>query len=143
MERATETETETKTEVNNIYESALEKLKLKVVDVAIHSSSMPLIIKYAMEVVEATPIKGAEQKEMALKLTRAVIVDITDGEDETVLTKLFDDGTISNIIELVVDATKGKLDVNAAVEIASGCLTSFIPYVLRKIKTLRKKTNSQ
>ena len=76
---------------------------------------------------------------MALKLMRAVIVDLTDGEDEKVLTKLLDDGTVSNLIELVIDATKGKLDVNVAVVVVSGCLSRFGPYVVKKVKQLRGK----
>jgi len=120
-----------------IYDGALEKLKAKVMGVAIRSTSMPLIIKYVIEIIEGTPIKGPAQKDMALKLMRAVIVDLTDGEDEKILTKLLDDGTVSNLIELVIDATKGKLDVNVAVVVVSGCLTRFVPYVLKKVKQIR------
>ncbi|AET73228.1 hypothetical protein PGAG_00339 [Phaeocystis globosa virus 12T] len=122
-----------------IYDGALEQLKEKVGDLAIHSTSLPLIIKYVIEIIEGTPIKGPAQKDMALKLMRAVIVDLTDGEDEKVLTKLLDDGTVSNLIELVIDATKGKLDVNVAVVVVSGCLSRFGPYVVKKVKQLRGK----
>ncbi len=48
-----------------------------------------------MELVEETPLKGSEQKEMALKLIRALIVDLTEGEDERVLIQLLDDGTLT------------------------------------------------
>tara|TARA_B110000444_G_scaffold213436_2_gene210248 strand:- start:144 stop:584 length:441 start_codon:yes stop_codon:yes gene_type:complete len=126
-------------QIGCIYDKALAKLKIKLGDLAIHSKSMSLIIKYVLEIIEATPIKGSKQKDMALKLMRAVIVDLSDGEDKRVLTQLLDDGTISDLIELVIDATKGKLDVNVAVKIASGCFTSFIPYVVKKVKLLKKK----
>ena len=120
-----------------IYDNTLEKLKVKVGDLAIGSTSLPLIIKYVIEIIEDTSIKGPAQKDMALKLMRAVIVDLTNGEDEKILTKLLDDGTVSNLIELVIDATKGKLDVNVATVVVSGCLSRYVPYIVKKVKQLR------
>jgi hypothetical protein len=124
---------------DSIYEDALVRLKDKVTDLVIRSTSMPLIIKYVIEIFEGTPITGREKKTMSLKLIRAIIVDLTEGEDERILTLLLDDGTISDLIELVIDATKGKLDVNVAVKIACGCFTNFIPYVFKKVRQLRGK----
>lgn len=131
----------TETEINSgiIYDDALLRLKDRMKDLAIRSTSLPLIIKYVIEIFERTPIKGTEKKTMALKLMRAIIVDLTDGEDEKILTQLLDDGTISNLIELVIDATKGKLDVNVAVKIAYGCFSKFVPYVVKKVRQLRGK----
>ena len=82
-----------------------------------------------MELVEQTPLKGSEQKEMALKLIRALIVDFTDAEDERVLLQLLDDGTIGNMIDLIVDATRGRLDINTAVQVTTGCLNRCLPYL--------------
>jgi hypothetical protein len=131
--------TEIDVDSSSIYDDGLVRLKDKVSDLAIRSTSMPLIIKYVIEIFEGTPITGTEKKTMSLKLIRAIIVDLTEGEDEKILTLLLDDGTISNLIELVIDATKGKLDVNVAVKIASGCFTNFIPYVVKKVRQLRGK----
>ena len=74
-----------KFDIQNVYETTLAKLKVKVSAITIRSSTLHLIIKYVMELVEQTPLKGSEQKEMALKLIRALIVDFTDAEDERVL----------------------------------------------------------
>ena len=113
----------------NVYETTLSKLKVKVSAITIRSSTLHLIIKYVMELVEQTPLKGSEQKEMALKLIRALIVDFTDAEDERVLLQLLDDGTIGNIIDLIVDATRGRLDINTAVQVTTGCLNRCLPYL--------------
>lgn len=115
--------------IQNLYEQTLAKLKIKVSAINIRSSTLHLIIKYVMELVEETPLKGSEQKEMALKLIRALIVDLTDGEDERVLIQLMDDGTIGNMIDLIVDATRGRLNVNSAVKVTTGCLNRCIPYL--------------
>ena len=93
-----------------------------------------------MELVEDTPIKGVEQKAFALKIIRELFKDLTEGEDEIVLLKLLDDGSISNIIDLVVDATNGKLNINAIVETSTQCVTTCLPYCLSgKSKTKTKK----
>ncbi len=118
-----------KFDIQNVYETTLQKLKVKVSAITIRSSTLHLIIKYVMELVEQTPLKGSEQKEMALKLIRALIVDFTDAEDERVLLQLLDDGTIGNMIDLIVDATRGRLDINTAVQVTTGCLNRCLPYL--------------
>tara|TARA_B110001450_G_scaffold191587_4_gene179779 strand:+ start:721 stop:1176 length:456 start_codon:yes stop_codon:yes gene_type:complete len=118
--------------INTIYESTLETLKEKISVIAIRPNTIHLVIKYVMESVEYTPLKGSEQKELALKLIRAVFVDFTDGEDERVLVQLLEDGTISNMIDLIVDATKGKLDINTVALVSSGCINSCLPYLFSR-----------
>ena len=122
-----------------IYNSALSKVKEKVLAISIRPSTLHLIIKYVMEEVEETPAKGAEQKEMALKLIRALVVDLTEGADEEVLLKLLDDGTISNMIDLIVDATRGKLNINAVATVGAGCFNNCFPYLFSSNKNKNKK----
>ena len=111
-----------------IYISTLSKVKQKVSAISIRPSTLHLIIKYVMEEIEDTPLKGVEQKEIALKLIRALVVDLTEGADEEVLLKLLDDNTVSNLIDLIVDATKGKLNINAVTKVGSGCVNTCVPY---------------
>ena len=88
-----------KPNTKNIYEATLANLKEKVSVIEIRSSTLHLIIKYVMEEIEDTPLKGAEQKEMSLKLIKALIVDLTENDDEKVLLDLLNNGTISNMID--------------------------------------------
>jgi len=119
---------------NTIYNTTLNKVKEKVSAISIRPSTLHLIIKYVMEEVEKTPTKGAEQKEMALTLIRALVIDLTDGTDEEVLLKLIDDNTVSNLIDLIVDATKGKININTVATVSSGCINSCIPYLFSSRK---------
>ena len=129
-----------KTETNNsIYDNALILVKEKLLNVNIRASTIHLIIKYVMETVEKTPIKGTEQKDLALRLIRELIVDLTDNEDEKILLKLLDDGTISNMIDLIVDATRGKLNINTLTETTSGCINTCLPYLFGLKKQKNKK----
>ena len=122
-----------------IYNKTLNMLKKKASGITIRGSTIHLIIKYVMEAVEDTPIKGVEQKEMALKLTREIVIDFTAGEDEKVLLDLIDNGTIGNMIDLIVDASNGKLNINAVAAVGSGCISSCIPYFLGKKSRIQLK----
>ncbi len=117
-----------------IYNSTLSKVKEKVSAISIRPNTLHLIIKYVMEEVEETSAKGEEQKEMALKIIRALVVDLTEGADEDVLIKLLDDETISNMIDLIVDATKGKLNINAVANVGAGCFNNCFPYLFSSNK---------
>ena len=117
-------------EINNtIYDITLKKLKEKLSNITIRPSTLYLVIKYAMVCVEETPIKGTDKKQLAHNLIHAIIVDFTEGEDEKVLLQLLKDNTIDNIIDLIVDATKGKLDINNVANVSVGCFTRCMPYL--------------
>tara|TARA_B100000902_G_scaffold378703_1_gene412210 strand:+ start:461 stop:916 length:456 start_codon:yes stop_codon:yes gene_type:complete len=118
--------------IKNVFDKTLIIIKDKVSVINIRPSTLYLILKYVMEEVEKTPIKGTEQKEMALKLIRALVIDLTENEDEKVLLQLLNDGTISNMIDLIVDATRGNLNINNLTETTSGCLNNCIPYLFGK-----------
>lgn len=116
----------------SLFRQVTEILKRRVKDISIRPNTLHLVIKYIMELIEETPIKGVAQKEFALKVLRELFRDLTEGEDELVLLKLLDDGSISNLIDLVVDATNGKLNINAAIMTTTSCITTCIPHISRK-----------
>jgi alpha-galactosidase/6-phospho-beta-glucosidase family protein len=118
----------------NIYDTTLEGIKEKVSLITIRPSTLYLIIKYVMEEVEKTPIKGPEQKEMALKLIKALIIDLTENEDEEVLLNLLNDGTIGNLMDLIVDVSKGKININKISKVSIGCFKRCYPYLCKSKK---------
>ena len=87
-----------------------------------------------MEEVEKTPIKGPEQKEIALNLIKALIIDLTENEDEKVLLDLLNDGTIGNLIDLIVDVSKGKININKISKVSFGCFKRCYPYLCKSKK---------
>lgn len=118
----------------NIYDTTLEKIKEKVSLITIRPSTLYLIIKYVMEEVEKTPVKGPEQKEMALKLIKALIIDLTENKDEEVLLHLLNDGTIGNLMDLIVDVSKGKININKISKVSIGCFKRCYPYLCKSKK---------
>ena len=131
--------TNNQNEFETLFKGSLNSIKEKISTINICPSTLHLILKYVMEEVESTPIKGIKQKEFALQLLRELIKDLTDKEDEETLLKLLDNGTISNIIDLIVDASNGKLNINTTLEVAKGCFTICVPYIFSVIA--KKKSN--
>ena len=66
-----------------------------------------------MEVVEASEAKGKRQKSLVVQLVKQIVKDapISD-EKEKFLLDMIDNGVLGNTIDLIIDASKGKLDIN-------------------------------
>ena len=111
------------------FDECLKKLKtlLKESNLEITPGTITTVIKVAMEVVEASKLKGSAQKKLVTKIVRKVVVDapITD-EKEKLILDMVDQGVVENVVELVVSASKGEVDINAAVKVATGCCASFL-----------------
>ena len=105
-----------------VYESSLSKLKEKIGDLVINAETIVQVLKFAMEVVEVTELKGKAQKDLAIKLVRIVVVEapISD-EKEKLLLDMIDNNILSNTVDLVIAATQGKLDINKVVEVGKVC----------------------
>ena len=97
----------------------------------INVTSLHLILKTVMEIVEGTPIKGSEQKTVALKILRQLFIDFTDDDLESTLIGLLDSGAINNLIDLIVDASKGKMNINTVVKTTKVCCKFWIPRLKR------------
>ena len=95
-----------------------------------------------MELTEDTHLKGAEQKEFALKVLREIFMDLTNGEDEVILLTLLDNGMISNMIDLIVDASKGKLNINNVITTSYSCLSLVIQLFRKKNTTTQQHNNT-
>ena len=108
------------------FDSCMKQLKQKLQNVEVTVENFMIILRFAMEVVELTQLKGSAQKELAIRLVRQVVVDapITD-EKEKLLLNMIDQGVLGNTVDLVVDASKGNLDINRIAQVATGCCATF------------------
>ena len=87
-----------------------------------------LIIKFVvlvMELVEDTDVKGKSQKELVLNLVTEVINEsqLTD-EEKWLYTSILRSENTNNTIDLIIDASKGNLNLNKVKKTAFGCLLS-------------------
>ena len=114
-------------EVDKLFDESLTELKKRLADKEVNAVTLLAILRVAMEMVEATRLKGDEQKELTNRLVRQVVVDapIAD-ENEKLLLDMIDKKVLENTIDLVVAASKGELDVNSVQEVAKTCCLPFI-----------------
>ena len=112
---------------DSLFASTFERLKERVGEIEVNADTIITVLRFAMEVVETTQLKGTAQKRLATRLVRQVVVDapISDSKEKLLL-DMIDAGVLGNTIELVVDATRGELDINAAIAVAQGCCTAFM-----------------
>jgi len=121
------------------FDTSLKKLNSALASkgIEINSKTITTVIKISMEIVEATNLKGEEQKKLVEKLVRKVVKDapIAD-EKEKLLLDIIDEGVVGDVVDLVVAATKGEIDVNAVEQVAVGCCLSIL-------KSRQSKTNNK
>lgn len=129
-EAITEAAVELKEKIDDVKDDVLEALKEKVKDIGVKPSTLTTIIRFTMEAVENTPTKGSEQKDYALRLIKDLIddfdandVDNIESDGVAFLRSALDNGSIGDTIDIIVQASRGELDVNTVIEVAAtGCL---------------------
>jgi hypothetical protein len=108
-------------------DEVLQALRDKAREFGVKKSTLAIVIKFVMEAVEKTPLKGSKQKEYALRLIRALIDDLARGDDKKFLLIALDSGSVADTIDLVAAAAKGDINVNKAVEVATrSCLAALL-----------------
>jgi hypothetical protein len=108
------------------------------------SSTLHLAIKYVMEAIEKRNLKGLGQKEIAIALINELIKELPNSDEKTLLSGLSQSGAIGNTIDLIVDATKGKINVNMAVDVAKkSCLMPCFGYLFSKISKCKVNKKKQ
>ena len=96
------------------YKHLLEQLssELKKNNIDVTPDTITSVITMAMELVEASQVKGEEQKRLVTEVVRKIVVDAPIADDkEKLLLDMIDQGVVGNVIELVVSATKGEINV--------------------------------
>ena len=134
-------------EVSNIlvaaaYDAALLKLQttLKERNIEVSSKTITQIVKIAMEIVEATKLKGKEQKALVERIVRKIVTDAPlDESKKSIVISMLDEGIVGDVIDLVVSATKGELDINSVEKVATGCCLAFLKS--RKAKNAKLTPN--
>ena len=138
-EVVTETTELLEEKVEELKDDILDGLKEKVKEIGVKKSTLALIIKFTMEAVEDTPKKGSEQKDYALRLIRALVVDLASDDEKDFLLTAIDSGSVGDTIDLIVQATQGELNINSVVEVAAtSCLPCCLTILSKKTKKAKK-----
>ena len=109
------------------FDDCYGQLKEKIGDMEITPQTIIKVLRFSIEVVEASSVKGKAQKELVEKLvTKSVKNAPITEEKRTLLLSMIDEGIVGDVIDLVVSATKGELDVNAVEKAAVSCCLGFL-----------------
>ena len=120
-------------------EHLFEKFKNKIEGIEINAENIMTLLKHAMEVVELSQMKGSEQKETVLKFLTLAIKNAEFQEElEEEYLNMVKNGVMATTIDIIVDATKGKLDVNQNVKKAKGFFICFRNFFNRLVSCYRK-----
>jgi len=96
--------------------------KMATAGIALSPSTIMQVLRFAMEAVEGTPVKGKDQRDLAINVILEMTSNMDIPEEHKFLIKnLVDGGIVADTIELIVDATRGNLDINKATKVAKGC----------------------
>lgn len=105
---------------NELLELCLNKLNDYSKDLDINKENIIILVKYTMEVIELTEFKGAQQKVMAIQLIKK-FVECLDDDVKKAIHPFIDESILSSTIDLIVDATKGKLNINIKKKLKRFC----------------------
>ena len=106
-------------------EKALILLKEKLNTETLNSDLIIKFVVLVMELVEDTDVKGKSQKDLVLYIVTEVINESpVEEEEKTLYLTILSSNNTSNTIDLIVDASKGNLNLNKVKKTAFGCLLS-------------------
>ena len=89
------------------------QLKEKYRESKLNSSLLHVILKECMELVENLNCSGAEKKKHALVILKSLINELVENKDEqSFLLKVIDDNILENTVDLIIQASKGQLNLN-------------------------------
>jgi hypothetical protein len=111
---------EAKSTMDRAVESAYLVVKERVGSVKIGSSTVAMYVQTAMEAIEKTSeLKGPQKKQAALQVVRKALDEAPRISDESstrdTVVQMIDQGVVADIIDLIVSASRGKVDVNKAI----------------------------
>ena len=91
----------------------IHDLKTKWGETKISVSTIHLVLKECMELVENFDCSGAEKKEHAVTIIKEVVKDLVEDEDEErIILALIEKKVLENTIDLIISASKGKFNIN-------------------------------
>ena len=90
--------------------------------ISVSKSTIIGVMRIAMEVIEGEPVKGKMQKDLAISVIGDIVDNSSLDNDEKQLCRmLVDGGLLSDTIDTIIDATRGKLNINKVKSIGARC----------------------
>jgi hypothetical protein len=91
-----------------------------------------IYVKCAMELAELRDLEGPEQKQLVIHTIRKLVRESNlSSENEMVCLDFIDSGTLSQTIDIIIDATKGRLNINKPEPLIKRILQCCLPFLNR------------
>lgn len=97
---------------SNYFSNLYTMFKTEVRDIELTPANAAKVLSAAMKVVEVSKLKGEEQKYVAKELVRKAVNGMEDDDKKTLLTNMLDNDVIEDMVETIILATKGELQIN-------------------------------
>lgn len=119
--------------LQSVFEVAYNTLSKNMNCALIKPENLMLYVKYAMELAELTHLKGADQKQLVIDLIHKVVKESQlSVEHESICLDFIESGTLSQTIDIIVDATKGRIAINKPVALLKRILVCCLPFINRR-----------
>ena len=135
-EKSTEMITVVVKDLNYCKEEFIKQVKEN--DISIKPDTIMRLIRIAMVIVEQSKESGVNKKKFVIELLKEIFLNNAEISPEHKLEvfHLIENGVVSDSIDLVVDASKGKFDLNklgnVAEEVAKSCFTVCFEKLFKK-----------
>ena len=110
----------------------------------ISKSTIDIILKEAMELVEEINIPGSDKLDNVIRIVKNLINDfLEDGEEKRLLMEIIDNNILANTISLVVKASKGEININnkKTQKHIISCFSITLRGILTLVKNCKSKKN--
>jgi hypothetical protein len=111
---------------SKIVNQIVTELKANIQNMNIDKSSPLSVVVKGMEILDSyKELSGEQKKEYLLAATQKLSESKDDNEIISKLSMLLSENVIGNLVNIIADATKGKVNVNKIVATSGSCLRIF------------------
>ena len=112
---------------------AFKRVKTKLDALPFSRKLLSKIIRIVMEDVESQGWNGEQAKQITLKVLTLLVCEKAPPEDKEWLLTAIDEEVVGEIIDIIILATKGELEVNHGTNLAKKCVPCSIKTILKKL----------
>jgi hypothetical protein len=108
----------------------------------LNSHNLIKVLRITIEIVEVINLPGNEKKLLVIDLLKKYVDESNIVEKEKQLCfEIISNGTIGEIVDLVIDASNGYLDINNIIDLGTSCCAILLKKLLQKKNKKKKKKN--
>lgn len=125
-------------------DTAIKAFEFKIASLTITPDTIVTVLQYAMEAVEVTTLTGAQKKKAVMDIIRKAVIDAPmEDHIENILIEMIDDGIVSHVIDIIVSASRGNVNLNGMANASQVVCTNLIPHLGTCLTScFSKKTHS-